>query len=87
MTKAILKLKTVKHPISEEIIGFRLQAAIPNKAGKAFGKSVPSFKRPYLLGESSDYSEDYLKEHIDTVLDSFKNNLKWQGYDQAEFVQ
>jgi hypothetical protein len=87
MANAILKLKTVKHPISEDVIGFRIQAAIPNRAAKAFGKAVPSFKRPFFLAETSDHSEAYLQEHFEEVLDSFKANLKWQGYDTAEFVQ
>lgn len=86
MANAIMKLKEVKHPISEETIGFRIQAAVPNKAGKAFGKAVPSFRRPFFIAETSDHSEAYLKENFIAVSDSLKAELKWQGYDNAEFI-
>lgn len=84
--KAILKVKTITHPISEEIIGYRIQAAVPNKAGKAFGKEVPSFKKPFFILETSDFSYDYLKEHFLKVVDRVKADLKWQGYEGGEFI-
>lgn len=84
--EVMLRLKTVKHPISEETIGFRIQAAVPNKAGKAFGKPIPSFKKPYFISETSDYSEDYLKENFDKVVDRVKSDLQWQGYQSAGFI-
>lgn len=84
--KAMLRLKTVKHPISESVIGFRIEAAIPNKAGKAFGKEVPSFKKPYFIAQSSDHSEAFLKEHFSQVVEKMKADLKWQGVNESFFI-
>lgn len=85
--KAMLRLKETKHPISEETIGFRIQAAIPNKAGKAFGKPVPSFRGVYFLGETSDMSEEELPVRFEQTLEKMKADLKWKGYDEAYFLK
>jgi hypothetical protein len=64
---ALIKVKEVKHPISEATIGFRIQAAHPNKAGRnRKGEAIPAFRKPYLIAESSDFSamvdeEQYLR--------------------------
>lgn len=86
-TTAMLRLKEVKHPISEATIGFRIQAAIPNKAGKAFGKPIPSFRGVYFLGETSDMSEEELPIRFEKALESIKTDLKWKGYDDAYFIK
>lgn len=65
MSKALIKVKEVKHPISETTIGFRIQAAHPNLAGRNFrGQPVPSFAKKYLIGESSDYPTVTEKEMV-----------------------
>lgn len=67
MSKALIKVKQVCHPISQETIGFRLQAAHPNSAGRDWkGNPAPSFAKRFLIAESSDMShspdeKDYAK--------------------------
>jgi hypothetical protein len=83
MTTALLKIKQVKHPISEEIIGFRIQAAIPNNAGRDFnGNACPSFVKKYLIDESSDHTS--LSD--DRIADFTKKNLAFQGYTKFDIV-
>lgn len=55
--QAILSIFETKRPISQEIIGYRAKLAVPNQAGNAFGKTVPSFKKPYLIAESGDFGD------------------------------
>ncbi|MCL2874730.1 MAG: hypothetical protein FWF12_00250 [Betaproteobacteria bacterium] len=97
MSKALVRVRTTRHPISEEVIGFRLEAAIPNSDGRimkvrhdANGKAdsfyatkeeAPSFRKPFFIEESSDYS--LIDER---KLERFVSNLKWQGYDEFELV-
>lgn len=83
---ATLKLKAVSHPISEALIGFRIQAAIPNKAGRGFkGQPVTSYQKPYLITQTSDYSEGYLSENFDKVVAKVKADLLWAGYEDGAF--
>lgn len=57
MSTAYIQVKKVKHPISEATIGFRLQAAIPNQAGRDWkGNPKPAFTKQYLVAEGSDQS-------------------------------
>lgn len=87
MSKAMLRLREVKRPISEETIAFRIEAAIPNRAGKAFGKNVPSFRKPYFIAETSDISEQELNaENFEKAMTSFRQKLKWAGYSETYFV-
>lgn len=80
--RVIIRAREVKKPISQETIGFRLEAAIPNMAGKAFGHEVPSFKRPYFVAESSDMN--YV---TDNDIRRFCETLKFQGYKQFEYLE
>lgn len=80
--KATVRLKTIKRPISEETIGFRLQAAIPNAAGF---KGMTSYRRPYFIAESSDFSEDYIEGHFAEILGEFEQELNWQGFTDLQF--
>jgi hypothetical protein len=67
VSKALIQVKQVKHPISEETIGFRLQAAHPNMAGRDWkGNPKPSFAKRFLIAEGSDHpaiptEQDYIK--------------------------
>lgn len=85
--KALIRLKQTTHPISEEVIGFRLQAAIPNMAGKAFGKEVPMFRSPYLISESSDHSVEELSRDgaFEKVIASFQEQLRFQGFSEIQW--
>jgi hypothetical protein len=95
MSKAVIKLKTVRRPSSQEIIGFRMQATLPNTAGRTMrarlenGEAVsfyatdepaPSFKKPYLICESSDCSHIGKREIV-----RFLDGLRWQGFKEYEF--
>ena len=73
----------MKHPISEETIGFRLQAAIPNQAGRDWrGNPKPSFTKRYLVAESSDMSA--MPEEKDYV--KFCEELKFLGFKEFPIV-
>lgn len=80
--KALVRLKESKHPISEETIGFRLQAAVPNVAGRAFGKEIPSFRAPYFIAESSDHSLSELEKDgvFEDIIKQFQEQIRFQGY-------
>lgn len=94
--KAIVRVKTTRRPTSREIIGFRLEAAVPNEAQRRMVPSfngegeiesfiyksdfVPSFRRPYLIQASGD--EPYINEE---VLKRFLKKLRWEGYRLFEF--
>jgi hypothetical protein len=95
MSKALVRIQAKYRPISGEVIGFRLQAAIPNTAGRrmvqtsngprATSEEVPAFRKPYLIDESMDYAS------IDSVseadVERFAKKLHWAGYDQFEPVR
>ena len=82
MSQALLKIKATKHPISEETIGFRIQAAVPNNAGRDFrGNAIPSFAKKYLISESSDHTTVGVKQ-----LDSFLNDLTFQKFNDFVIV-
>ena len=82
MSQALLKVKETKHPISEATIGFRIQAAVPNQAGRDFrGNAVPSFAKRYLISESSDHTEVGVKQMAD-----FINDLQFQNFNDFVMV-
>lgn len=85
--KALVRLKEVTRPLSEETIGFRLQAAIPNSAGKAFGKEVASFRGDYLILESSDHSATELEagNAFQRIVEGFASDLRRFGYTEFEW--
>jgi hypothetical protein len=93
---AIVRARTVRRPISGEFLGYRLEAAVPNRQGRkmrpiydgeggvetfiATREEVPSFKKPYLLAWSSDYDE------IDRAkIDRFLEGLKFTGFRKFAF--
>jgi hypothetical protein len=81
--KALIKIREVKHPISEQSIGFRIQAAHPNNAARNFkGEAIPSFTKKYLIAESSDFSVI-----TDVEYNRFADNLRnLHGYDDLTIV-
>ena len=95
--KALVRIKTVRRPNSQEILGFRIEAAIPNDAGRvmrarkeggetvgfyATGASTPSFVRPYKICESSDHTTIGAKK----VTEFVEKQLYWQGYKDIAYV-
>ena len=91
MCKATIHVRTVRHRISERVIGFRLEAAIPNQAGRkmkplgdgdfyATKETATSYRKPYLIAESSDHSFIRAKE-----IKSFLDELRRAKFDQFEF--
>lgn len=69
MSKVTLRIKQVRRPVSDELIGYRLQAAFPNSAARkmkpikqkgqvvgfsATKQETTSFRGEYLITESSD---------------------------------
>ncbi len=87
--KAFIRLKEVKHPRSEAAIGFRLQAAVPNMEGKAFGREVPLFRGDYLIMESSDHSMEELEREgkfgFNSVVERFTSDLRRHGFTEVEW--
>lgn len=82
--KATVRLYEVTRPISEETIGYRLQAAVPNSAGRK-GKTL--FSGQYFICESSDYSASHIEGNFAKILNDFQDQLNWQGFDDLQFVE
>lgn len=94
--KALIRLRFTRRPISQEVLGYRLQATVPNLAARkmkaiigqdgtadsfaATKEQVPSFRKPYLIAESSDCSSIGKNE-----IEKFIKDLMWQGFDEWEF--
>lgn len=78
---AYVKRVDVKRPSSGTVIGQRLKAAHPNRAGNAFGKPTVSFAKKYMIMESSDHSDIG-----DTELQAFLDKLRSMGFDTIQFV-
>jgi hypothetical protein len=90
--KALIHVKTVRRPVSQQVIGFRLEATIPNMAGRkmktcngedffATSEAAPSFRKPYFIEASGDYSEISPK-----IVRRFMGGLKWSGFDEFELI-
>lgn len=94
MSKALVRIQAKYRPISGEILGFRLQAAIPNLAGKrmvqtsnglrATDEEVPAFRKPFLIDESMDHSA--IEAVTEADVERFAKKLTWAGYTSFEFV-
>lgn len=89
--KAVVHVRTVRYKTSEMIIGFRLEAAVPNQEGRvmrplgegdfyATKEPTTSFKKPYFIAESSDYS--YIRKQ---EIERFLDKLRWSGFQEFEF--
>lgn len=96
MSKAIVRVKVTRRPRSEEVIGFRLEAAVPNAAGRvmkakraggevvafyATEEPAPSFRRPYLVDQGSD--NPWITQ---SDIDRFLTGLKRSGFDDFQLV-
>jgi hypothetical protein len=95
--KALVRIKITRRPSSREVIGFRIEGAVPNEAqrrmlpqfdgeGEVSGfvikdEMVPSFRSPYLITSSSD--EPYINE---ATMKRFLSKLRWEGYSLFEFL-
>lgn len=95
--RALIKVQHVRRPTSQQLIGYRLVAAVPNMEARqmmpkmgangtpdsfvATQKRVPSFRKPYFIAESSDYSMVGRKE-----IEKFIQELIWNGYKEWELV-
>lgn len=95
-SRALVRVKTVRKPISDEVIGFRLEAAVPNEEGRvmranhsggevvsfyATKQPAPSFRKPYFIAQSSDFCS------IDTKkIERFLDDLRWQGYREFDLI-
>jgi hypothetical protein len=94
MAKALVRVTAKRRPVSGDIIGYRLQAAIPNAAGRrmvmtsggprATSEEAPSFRKPYLIEESMDYG--YMRAISESDVERFARGLNFAGYDSFEFV-
>jgi hypothetical protein len=92
-SKAVVHVRTVRHKLnSENIIGFRLEAAIPNLEGRvmrrlkdgdfyATQQVAPSFRKPYFVLESSDHTNVGPKQ-----ISKFLDDLRWQGFNDFDFI-
>lgn len=92
--KALIRHSTTRRPHSGEVLGVRLQACVPNEAGRkmiptkdgvrATNKVVPSFRKPYLILESMDYANEGMVTEAE--IERFKQRLSWEGFTEFEFV-
>lgn len=89
--KALIRVQPKYRPVSGDLQGMRMQAAIPNTAARkmvrtgagfrATAQEVPAFRKPYLILETGDqwsFSENDLER--------FKQKLKWEGFDEFELL-
>lgn len=95
--KALIKIQHVRRPTSQQLIGYRLVATVPNLEARkmkarmgqdgtpdsffATEEKVPSFRAPYRIEESSDHSMIGKKE-----IERFIQSLMWLGYKEWELV-
>lgn len=94
--RALIRIKYVCRPISDELIGYRLVAAVPNQAARKMkarkdkhgdriftstDEMVPSFRAPYMIKESSDHSMIGKAE-----IEKFIKDLMWEGFNEWEMV-
>jgi hypothetical protein len=92
--RALIRVQAKYRPVSGDLQGFRIQACIPNlearkmirtSAGfRATDEAVPAFRRPYLIDESMDYSNESLIAEND--MERFKDKLRWAGFKDFEMV-
>lgn len=92
--KALFRVAPIYRPYSGKSNGVRLQAAIPNNAGRkmiptdkgliATSREVPSFRGPYLIAESMDYPDEGAITERD--MERFFDRLRFMGYSEFEQV-
>jgi hypothetical protein len=94
MSKVLVRIQPKYRPVSGDLIGFRLQAAIPNMAARrmvmtsngprATDEPAPAFRKPYLIDESMDYS--CIEAVSERDIERFAEKLTWAGYTSYEFI-
>jgi hypothetical protein len=94
--KVVVRIQTKRRPNSGEVLGYRFQACVPNRAGRKSkahfnglgevtsftmtDEEVPAFRGTYMVNESSDHP--YINEGD---FKRFVEGLKWDGYTKLEF--
>lgn len=94
MSRALIRIQPRYLPVSGDLHGFRIQAALPNMAARRMVKTskgfrateeaVPAFRAPYLLKESMDYANENLIAPGD--MERFKQGLAFIGFNEFEMV-
>jgi len=94
MSLALVRVQAKYRPVSGDLQGFRIQAALPNMSAKRMVKTskgfratdedVPAFRPPFLLSESMDYSDESLV--TDAEMARFKKNLAWSGFTEFQMI-
>ena len=81
----VYKVREVKRPYSGEVVSNRIVVAIPNMEGHRPFKDEPcvSFRKGYLVFESSDFQP----EHTDSMIGKVTNALKGIGFETVEEVE
>ena len=78
----IIKVREVKSPYHQVFRGNRILVALPNMEGrKPFSSQpAPSFLRPYLIFQTSDYTD----QDLVPALDLLKSELLRRGFTSVE---
>jgi hypothetical protein len=91
--KALIRTQRKFRPVSGELLGYRIQATVPNAAGRRMipteegdfrpiGGPVPAFRKPYLILETGDLPA----APTEAELAAFKHKLEWEGFSEFEMV-
>jgi hypothetical protein len=89
--KALIRIQPKYRPVSGDLQGMRIQAALPNMAARKMVRTsagfratetpVPAFRKPYLVAETGDQSW-----FTENDLERFKQKLKWEGFSEFEML-
>jgi hypothetical protein len=92
--KALIRTKKIFRPYSQKVLGYRVQATIPNMAARKMRKvksgfvateqEVPSFRAPYLICESMDYATE--RDISKGDMERFVLNLLSLGFTEFEML-
>lgn len=79
----IFKIREVRRPISQEVIGYRVLVGVPNMDGHEPFSTLPapSFAKKYLIYESSDFGETEVRVQLKRVL----AHLMKAGYTKIQY--
>ena len=83
-TKAIVGVVPVKRPISQELLGYRVVAVVPNKAKWHYYKKryVTSFAAKWRIADTGDFS---VKPRLPEILKFIKYLKEWHKISEIEF--
>lgn len=89
--KALVRVAPKFRPHSGDLVGLRIQAAVPNLAARRMVKTskgfaateeqVPAFRKPYLIQETGD-----CMWISDSDLERFKKKLAWEGFTEFQML-